>query len=200
MTFNIIKPDLSNIWSLQFPDPKLEYMIITDASNVAIGCVLHQTQNLHTTAYHPQSNWLIERFERTLKNYLLSFSINSDWVVCLPLLVCRNIPSNRSWFICFSDPTLLYKQPVSGSCGWYSAKVILNHFKSLDTTSRSEVHYLSITNSLVANLYDWSVNSGILFKPVIIIIQSISGLFNFRMRIKKLQSTEKLNPVFCAHS
>ena len=88
-----------NNWISRFGVPK---RIITDQgrqfeSNLfqsllkRLGC-----QKLRTTAFHPQSNGLVERFHRTLKNSLRSTTIVHDWTLNLPyiLLGWRNIPTS----------------------------------------------------------------------------------------------------------
>ena len=44
-------------------------------------------KHIHTTAYHPQSNGMIERFHRSLKTSLRCLSIKADWVTALPMVL-----------------------------------------------------------------------------------------------------------------
>ncbi|KAL1447422.1 hypothetical protein WDU94_009877, partial [Cyamophila willieti] len=50
-------------------------------------------QVIHTTAYHPSSNGLVERFHRSLKNSLKAATKTSSWTLTLPavLLGLRNV-------------------------------------------------------------------------------------------------------------
>lgn len=50
-------------------------------------------QMIHTTAYHPSANGLVERFHRSLKNSLKAAAKNSSWTLTLPtvLLGLRSI-------------------------------------------------------------------------------------------------------------
>jgi len=52
----------------------------------------------HTTSYHPQSNGLVERFHRTLKNSLRARLASSDWFLHLPwvMLGLRTAPRQES--------------------------------------------------------------------------------------------------------
>ena len=54
--------------------------------------------HLRTTAYHPQTNGMIERFHRTLKQSLRILSFQGGWVKTLPfvLLGWRNTPSRTT--------------------------------------------------------------------------------------------------------
>ena len=54
--------------------------------------------HLRTTAYHPQTNGMIERFHRTLKQSLRILSFQGGWVKALPfvLLGWRNTPSRTT--------------------------------------------------------------------------------------------------------
>ena len=44
-------------------------------------------KHIHTTAYHPQANGMIERFHRSLKTSLRCLSIKGDWVSALPMVL-----------------------------------------------------------------------------------------------------------------
>ena len=57
-----------------------------------LGTELH-----HTTAYHPQSNGMIERFHRTMKNAVRARLTSPSWIDSLPwvLLGIRTTPSAK---------------------------------------------------------------------------------------------------------
>ena len=44
-------------------------------------------KHIHTTAYHPQANGMIERFHRSLKTSLRCLSISANWSLSLPLVL-----------------------------------------------------------------------------------------------------------------
>ena len=45
------------------------------------------TQRIHTTAYHPIANGLVERFHRQLKGALKCLSDTTHWTKALPLIL-----------------------------------------------------------------------------------------------------------------
>lgn len=45
------------------------------------------THHIHTTAYHPQSNGIIERFHRQLKASIMACENPSNWMTALPLVL-----------------------------------------------------------------------------------------------------------------
>ncbi|KAF2343927.1 Integrase catalytic core, partial [Trinorchestia longiramus] len=45
------------------------------------------SQHVHTTAYHPQSNGIIERFHRQLKASIMASEHSSNWIDALPLIL-----------------------------------------------------------------------------------------------------------------
>ena len=47
-----------------------------------LGC-----QHIMTTAYHPNSNGMVERFHRQLKTSIISTAVNSNWVGHLPVIL-----------------------------------------------------------------------------------------------------------------
>ena len=74
---------------------------------VTLGCELH-----HSSAYHPQAQGLIERFNKTLKTSLKCHEEPSEWYDQLPwtLLALRNMPKEDLDFSTPSD--LLFGQSV----------------------------------------------------------------------------------------
>ena len=74
---------------------------------VTLGCELH-----HSTAYHPQAQGLIERFNKTIKTSLKCHEEPNEWYDQLPwtLLALRNMPKEDLDFSTPSD--LLFGQPV----------------------------------------------------------------------------------------
>ena len=65
----------------------------------------------HTTAYHPQSNGMIERWHRTLKTSLMSCCTGSDWMHHLPwvILGLRTTPKEG---INISAAEMVFGQPL----------------------------------------------------------------------------------------
>ena len=47
------------------------------------------TRQIRTTAYHPISNGIIERFHRQLQNSLKAKTSDTTWVNALPLILVR---------------------------------------------------------------------------------------------------------------
>ena len=43
--------------------------------------------HIHTTAYHPQANGLVERFHRQLKSSIMAHGTSPNWMVSLPLVL-----------------------------------------------------------------------------------------------------------------
>ena len=72
-----------------------------------LGTELH-----HTTAYHPQSNGMIERFHRTMKNALRARLTSPSWIDSLPwvLLGIRTTPSAE---LGTSPAELVYGSPLT---------------------------------------------------------------------------------------
>ncbi len=50
-------------------------------------CKLLDIKHTPTTAYHPQSNGIVERFHRRLKDALRARTANTDWFIHLPLVM-----------------------------------------------------------------------------------------------------------------
>ena len=78
----------------------------TEMSNY-LGCEMK-----HSTAYHPQSQGLVERFNRSLKSSLRAYENSSDWYDNLPwvLLALRNSPKQDLHSLSPSD--FVFGQPV----------------------------------------------------------------------------------------
>ena len=70
-------------------------------------CRLLGSHRIHTTAYHPQSNGLVERFHRTLKAALKTSSDPANWYHRLPLILLGIRSSVRSDANC-SSAELVY--------------------------------------------------------------------------------------------
>ena len=75
-------------------------------------CTRLNIKHVQTTAYHPQSNGMIERFHRQLKDALRSRLAGVDWVAHLPwvLLGLRSAPKEDSGL---SSAELLYGTPLT---------------------------------------------------------------------------------------
>ena len=77
-----------------------------------LGVQLH-----YTTAYHPQSNGMVERYHRTLKASLMARCANPDWIYHLPwvLLGIRTTPKEG---LHVSAAEMVYGQAlvVPGNC------------------------------------------------------------------------------------
>ena len=82
-------------WVAMFGTPK---NIVTDQGKQFESELFHEMCNLirskrcRTTAYHPQSNSMVERFHRTLKETLMAACEEGEWFIKLPaiLLLLRN--------------------------------------------------------------------------------------------------------------
>lgn len=80
---------------------------------------LHQQLGItgvRTSPYHPQTDWLVERFNQTLKSTLRRFVTDTgrDWDKWLPfvLFAYREVPQASTGFSPFE---LLYGRPVQGT-------------------------------------------------------------------------------------
>ena len=73
----------------------------------SLGIQLHRT-----TAYHPQSNGLVERFHRTLKSSIKASLVDSNWIDVLPwvLLGLRSAPKED---LHASSAELVYGEPLT---------------------------------------------------------------------------------------
>ena len=63
-------------------------------------CSILDISRIKTTSFHPQSNGIIERFNRSLKSSLRARLASSDWVDHLPLVMLglRSSPKDNSGF------------------------------------------------------------------------------------------------------
>ena len=98
-------------------------------------------KHLRTTSYHPQTNGMIERFHRTLKQSLRILSFDANWVKTLPfvLLGWRNTPSRTTGStpsqLLFGTNTSMPNELIDSSLPIddHSLNAARNHFLSLDT-------------------------------------------------------------------
>lgn len=67
----------------------------------------HGTHRLRMSAYHPQTNGLVERFHRQLKATLTAHGTPSQWVHRLPLVLLGIRCALKSDFVC-SSAKLVY--------------------------------------------------------------------------------------------
>ncbi len=58
-------------------------------------CSLLKIQHSHTTAYHPQSNGMVERFHRCLKDALQAHCATANWMDHLPWVLLGLRPAAR---------------------------------------------------------------------------------------------------------
>jgi len=133
-----------NNWISRFGVPK---HVITDQGRQFESSLFQEllkrvgAKRLRSTAYHPQTNGLVERFHRTLKNSLRALSDTYDWVGSLPLVLLgwRNIPSSRHGAspaqILFGSNTTLVDDVFLGEdiLEDRHSMVAREHFKKLDT-------------------------------------------------------------------
>ena len=156
-----------NNWVSRFGVPK---RIITDQGRQfesklfqsllkRLGC-----QKLRTTAFHPQSNGLVERFHRTLKNSLRSATIVHDWTSNLPyiLLGWRNIPSSRYGAspaqLVFGSNTYLVNDLFFGTAPSDDnhLNLVRDYFAKLDTTNKSfNTCKIYIPSNLLNSKFVW---------------------------------------------
>jgi len=107
------------------------------------------SQRIKTTAFHPQSNGIVERFHRTLKNSLRTLAAAKDWVKQLPLILLgwRNIPSSRHGSspaqMLFGSNTSLVKELFFSDSPSNDEHLeqARRYFKNLDTSSSSQDAY-----------------------------------------------------------
>ena len=105
-------------------------------------CSLLNIKHKTTTAFHPQSNGMVERFHRQLKNSLWACLASSDWFEHLPwvLLGLRAVPREDS--------------ATSASEAVYGSELILLH------------QFLSVQDPPSKQFYDDLRNSMSGFRPV----------------------------------
>jgi len=105
-------------WISRFGTPKV---LITDRGSQFTSTILSDTGRIlgiklqHTTAYHPQSNGLVERFHRHLKSALKARSAADQWTNHLPLVLLgiRTAPRGSSDDDTWTPAELTYGQPLN---------------------------------------------------------------------------------------
>jgi len=158
-----------NNWIARFGIPK---RIITDQGRQFESQLFQSllkllgVQRFRTTAFQPQSNGVVERFHRTLKNSLRATSITRDWSKQLPfiLLGWRNIPSSRHGCspaqMLFGSNTTLVNDLVFNNCPTSDIHLELarKHFDQLDTTPTSTKSFnVHIPRNLFDSKFVWLV-------------------------------------------
>ncbi len=83
--FLAAKASLVSAATLAHPSPSAELGLMVDASSIwAAFCKQVGIKHIMTTAYHPQSNGMVERVHRQLKAALRSRNCGADWAEHLP--------------------------------------------------------------------------------------------------------------------
>ena len=89
--------------------------ILTDQGTNFTSRLLKELYHIHTSPYHPQTDSLVERFDRTLKTMLRKTAVDEgkDWDRVLPyvLFAYREVPQSSTGFSPFE---LLYGWALRG--------------------------------------------------------------------------------------
>jgi transposase InsO family protein len=112
-------------------------------------CKLLDIKHTPTTAYHPQSNGIVERFHRRLKDAMRARAVAKDWSTHLPLIMLgirsawrpdsefrqrkRSVVPSHCYLASFSPPRTLHRRP---SC------------PTFNSCWRTEQHHQQLTTTL----------------------------------------------------
>lgn len=119
-----------------------------------LGIQLHRT-----TAYHPQSNGMVERFHRTLKTALKARLTGPDWINELPwvMLGLRTTPkpdiNSSSAELVYGEPLTVPGEFISSKSIPWSKSIIPLHNTTNETSSHNNNRRTTVPNDLLTSRY-----------------------------------------------